>query len=407
MRIGTDAIPAVALDLSSGSGLDAVGEAVAGARVVLLGEGTHGDGATFAAKVALIQYLHQVGFTTLAWEAGLYDCWRMDRAFASGIAPMKALERGVHSAWLTEEVRPFAEYVAHSWQTDRPLRQVGFDTQFSSAESWQALPGDLRAWFADAGIDAAPEAFEMAGRLAAHSNPYLEQLSDDERVVARDHVVALLDAAGRVAPDGLVTRVLRNTLANEDIYTPLNAWMRDRRNEVGGEYADWAEESDPFFKHYFSVRDRAMADNLLTEVERNPDERFVCWLANGHAQRNVHLMADDPRFSDLATMGGVVCEALGKAAYVIVATSFDGDGDAGSRRRGSPMSPADSESLEAHLHRFAPALAFFDARQLPPESTWRRPRQWRAWGPEQHRVPLPELTDGVLYIDRQTPAHFV
>src|SRR5258707_1034052 len=68
-------IEAADTDYSDLQGLRA---AVGGARIVLLGEQTHGEGSTFTAKIRLIKFLHEkMGFEVLAFESGLYDCARI------------------------------------------------------------------------------------------------------------------------------------------------------------------------------------------------------------------------------------------------------------------------------------------------------------------------------------------
>jgi erythromycin esterase len=404
---GLTAPATTALDLATGAGLDRLVEATKDARVVLLGEATHGDGATFAAKAAIIRHLHEhAGFDLLAWEAGLYDCRRMDDAFAAGVDPMQALALGAHAIWVTEELRPLAEHISASWMTDRPLRQVGFDPQFSSVTSVDTVGGDVARWLAEEGIAVGADDVAAITALAAHSIPFREQLDEAARSKARAAISHLLDDARDRAPTSFVTRVLDDVLQNDDIYTPLNAWMRERKAAIGGDFAQWANESDELYKQHFSKRDLLMGRNLLHEVETHPESRVVCWLANGHAQRNMSRVGNgDPRFDTLLTMGSVVCESLGDDAYVVVATSHSGEMNAGRHRPGQPIPPAAPGSLEDVLHDTAGPMAFIDARSLPADSPWRQPSMWRSWGPEQNLAPLPEVADGVLYIDVQRPWH--
>ena len=218
---------AVELDLTSAESLDAIVAATANARVVLLGEATHGDGATFAAKAAIARHLHEhAGFDVLAWEAGSYDCWRTDRAFAAGADPIEALELGLHQIWVAEEVRPLAEYIRHSHTTARPFHQVGFDTQFSSVTSVDTVADDVAGWLAEAGVTVDTEQRAAVTLLARASLPW-NQPSEAEHAAARRVAEQLYELAQRQAPGGFVVRVLNDLLRNDDVQPPLNALVRE------------------------------------------------------------------------------------------------------------------------------------------------------------------------------------
>ncbi|WP_436799005.1 erythromycin esterase family protein [Micromonospora fulviviridis] len=346
-----DEVTALATPLTDPGSLDALLDRVGDARVVMLGEATHGTHEFYTWRAAITRRLvEEQGFSFVAVEGDWPDCDRVDRSVrcrpdapADPRAALATFERWPTWMWANEEVADFTR-----WLRDRNARvdeadRVGFHG-LDVYSLWESLR-EILTWLREHDPDQVPAA------LAAYRcfEPYDEdpqQFALATRFVphrCEDEVVALLAGLReRAAADGPGRF---GTWQNAEVVAGAERYYRAM---VRGGRESW------------NVRDRHMDDTLDRLLDHyGPGARAVVWAHNTHV--------GDARATDMTDAGEVNIGQLARERYgpeqvVLVGFGTHAGTVAAGPAWGAPMEtmtvpPARRHSLEEALHAAAPARA--------------------------------------------------
>ncbi|MCU1277364.1 MAG: uncharacterized protein JWM53_910 [bacterium] len=383
--------------------LQPLSRAVGDARIVGLGEGTHGAHETFQLKARLFRFLvEKMGFTTLGIEASWPDTLPINEYLATGQGDPARLVSGMRFwTWDTEEVGDLVRWM-RTYNADprhvKKLQIIGFDMQYTPTAvagvlSYLARVDKPAVDHTEAALAVLKDEFTALrfGRLTV----------TQQRAVAQD-VAALIERLER----NKATLVSRGGAA---------AWTMARHHaEILSQFVR-EEASTPSLS-----RDQAMVDNVRAIIDAlPPDGKIALWAHNAH-------LANRPIEGQGPTAMGQLLKKQYGAAYVTWATCF---GSGAFRAVGIrplrqliaftlPTPPAGS--VEGTLARLggAPVVAL-DLHALPPGSDaarWaHRPLRMRLIGAafaatmgQGFRTARPDdIADAIFYIGKTTPSKYV
>ena len=327
-----------------------IGAIVGTARVVALGEATHGTREFFRMKHRVFEYLvEKQGFTHFTIEATMPESRAMDRYVILGEGdPATLLSNLYFWTWNTTEVLDLVKWMrAYNVRVGAPrLRFVGFDISFPQQAADSVLATLVRR---DAALG--QRASRIVGCLAPGR-----------------------DASGQYA----TARYLSSTIATErlacaDSLTALATTVALRRSQWAAtsstEELDWMEQYVTLVRQWQRVaattntsaeRDKAMAENLLWIADKNPAARVFAWAHNYHVSRRPGAMGSYVA-GRLGTQYRVFGFTFGTGRFNAVGTFGNGAATAVIPHTISEIDPSSLEAIFAAINQ--PRL-IFDARRI-------------------------------------------
>jgi erythromycin esterase len=360
------------------------------ARIVALGEATHGMREFFQLKHRVLEFLvSEMGFTVLAMEANGPESRAIDDYVLHGKGNAVQALGGLFFVWNTDEVLDMIEWM-RAFNADpthaRKVRFFGFDMQSASvarrfvaayldkvdvryakkmARRLAAFPDDPHAQAGAASASALATARALVGQLDTHQAAYVASSSRQEWELVRQDATVL---------------------------------------EQSAELAVSQQPDD---------RDRAMATNVgWILAHQPPGTRMVLW---GH---NAHVNYGKDRGS-YTPMGEFLRRQLG-SGYMNIGFLFDQGSFQAIRPAGQELlglheftvGPSPIDSLAAAFHRTGVPLALIDLRSCPrsgPVAAWlTSPHAVREAGAsffgKMWMLPaaITDRFDALLYVDRTT-----
>jgi erythromycin esterase len=271
------------------------------ARIVELGECTHGSSEIFSMKHRMLEYLvKEKGFTIFSIEANMPEAYALNQYILEGKGDSRKLLAGMYFwTWYTQEVLDMIEWMKKYNETaTNKISFTGFDMQI------------------------AVTSIKIVRDYVSENQPSLLPA-----INKFDSTNRHLEKVGKKLKKGDAKDL--GALASEMIST-----LQETKSLTRDKPFEWALQNARILLQYSQYlnkgpnRDECMAANVKWILEQNPDAKMVIWAHNGH------ILKVSDKFGQVK-MGGHLSKLYGKQMLTIGFTSEEGTYTAYSRTHSS------------------------------------------------------------------------
>ncbi len=271
--LAANAFPFTTLDAGANDAeLAPLQKLIGNARIVGLGEGTHGSSEFFRMKSRIISYLaRNMGFTVFAIEASLPEAYVMNNYILNGVGDPKTLLAGLYFwTWNTQEVLDMVQWMREFNASGQGrIEFLGFDMQYAAVAmnnvaaflaaadpaSLSFLSGNYMIAAQTAELSA-PSASQSSGAIAA-AQAVWQRLTDNRATYIQSQPAEAVDFA----------------IENASIVVQALTYQSLGQGQNATAY-----------------RDAQMAANIEWIASQHPNERIILWAHDQHINKIPGLM---------------------------------------------------------------------------------------------------------------------
>ena len=307
-------------------------------QLVMLGEQTHMYGNIFEMKTRVVEYLYQeLGFTTIAMESSMYDIWKMNQdGFSS-----KAFNEAIWGVWSSSlEFQRLVDYIDKN-----NLKVIGFDSQFNNVSGFIE---DFYDYCESSDIKIKLDEDDMGIIIEGILDNLTIEEEDISYFTYEEELQRIIKQIEKLQP-------------SETNYY----WKQFTKSLLAGSQDAYNNNKEilttDFGNKNHNIRDKQMADNLLSYINRNPNEKIIVWADNIHVI-NDNSSIKKPIAKDFISMGTYIKKELNDKAYSL-ATIHANDSifDTGSKKW--EATPVKENSFEAQLDHLNQPYLFVTSDQ--------------------------------------------
>lgn len=241
-------------------------------KIVLLGEQSHGDGATFDEKVEIVKYLHEkMGYNTIVFESGFYDHYKAFKEYSKSKSDISVFSDAVFGIWSdTKAFQNLMDYVDERAKQNDPIKILGFDSQEGSIfknnfmDDFIKLFLNRKITFPENVITSIEKSFVSRDLedVASNKKDSLELYKNFDLI---------MDSFSKIENVNFDEKIMKQVFVSKIADVSFDI-MQLQKQKIAVQ----------------NPRDEQMTKNLIFLSEIYPNEKMICWGASYHFSKNTN-----------------------------------------------------------------------------------------------------------------------